>query len=238
MQAKPDNHPDSKRGRTRDKLLISAQTLLMDHSAANLGLRQIATHAGVVHATFYNYYPDVPALIADLAALLGASHAAAIAGLFQGTHDPALRFARITRHTLRIVALQPGYGRLMFDVGLPPDQLGGSMRMGLKFDLGQGAARGHFAIADLELATSVIAGAISGLALDLHRGHLRPETIDPATDVLLRHLGVEPAEANRLAFEPITFPPIPEMPMRWLALPAALAAAQQWQSTPISPAED
>ena len=52
------NRPGSKRERTRDQLLVSAQSLLMEAGTAALGLRQITTHAGMVHASFYNYYPQ------------------------------------------------------------------------------------------------------------------------------------------------------------------------------------
>ena len=97
------NRPGSKRERTRDQLLVSAQSLLMEAGTAALGLRQITTHAGMVHASFYNYYPDVAALIGDLGELLGATHAAAMATPGQDGDDPAARFARITRQTLRIV---------------------------------------------------------------------------------------------------------------------------------------
>jgi AcrR family transcriptional regulator len=30
----------------------------MEAGTAALGLRQITTHAGMVHASFYNYYPQ------------------------------------------------------------------------------------------------------------------------------------------------------------------------------------
>ncbi len=192
----------------------------MEHSAAGLGLRQITTHAGLVHATFYNYYLDISALLADLAELLGATHAVAMAGLFEGSEGPAVRFARITRQTLRIVALQTEIGRLMFDVGIPADRLSTELRLRLQLDIAEGAGRGIFRVADPNLAASAIAGAIFGIALDLHRSILPHAKIDAATALLLTHLGLEPAEAERLAHEPIEFPPLPEMPMRWLALPA------------------
>lgn len=214
-----DSLPGTKRARTRDQLLVAAQTLLMEQSAAALGLGQIAAHAGLVHATFYNYYPDVPALIADLAELLGASHAAAIAGTCAGLDDPARRFARVTRQTLRMVAGQPGFGRLMFDVGLAPDRLASELRLRLKCDIAEGVARGQFAVAETDLVTSMIAGAITGIALDLHCGTLRPMAIDPATALLLSQLGLALADAEALAHEPVVFPPPPALPMRWLALP-------------------
>jgi len=216
-----DSHTlrNSKRARTRDQLLVAAQSLLMTHTGAALSIRQITDHAGVVHATFYNYYHDVAALIVDLGELLGASHAAAVAGFNLDLTDPALRFARITRQTLRMAASESGFGRLIFDVGLPADVLVSELRLRLKLDLAEGAKLGCFSFADLDLTASLVSGAISGLALDLHRGHLPITAIEPATARLLQMLGLDPTYAELLSNEPVSFSPAPELPMRWLALP-------------------
>jgi len=215
----------SKRARTRDQLLVAAQALLMTHAAAGLGIRQITDHAGVVPATFYNYYPDIAALVADLGELLGASHAATIARLHLDLADPAQRFARITRQTLRTVATEPGFGRLIFDVGLPADSLVSELRLRLKLDLAEGVQLGRFAPADLDLTASMVSGAISGLALDLHRGVLPISAIEPATARLLQGLGLDPTAAEALAQEAIEVPAPLSLPMRWLALPPVLRPA-------------
>ena len=222
MKIKIDSLLGSKRERTRDQLLVSAQSLLMSEGAAALGLRQITTHAGMVHASFYNYYPDVAALIADLGELLGATHAAAMAIPGDEYDDPAVRFARITRHTLRIVAEQQGFGRLMFDIGLPTDRLAAELRLRLKMDIEEGVTAGLFSVTDVDLATAIVAGAITGLALDLHRGVLSFANIDTATAQLLTYLGLDTAEAERLAHAAFDCPPTLELPMRWLALPPVL----------------
>lgn len=221
MKSKVDSLSGTKRERTRDQLLVSAQSLLMHEGAGALGLRQITTHAGMVHASFYNYYPDVAALLGDLGELLGATHAAAMAMPSEGDEDAAARFARITRHTLRIVVEQADFGRMMFDIGLPSDRLASELRLRLKMDIEEGVAHGLFTVADVDLATSIVAGAITGLALDLHRGVLGFDKIDPATAQLLKYLGLDAAEAERLAHAAFDFPPPPQLPMRWLALPTS-----------------
>ena len=209
----------SKRARTRDQLLAAAQSLLMTHTAAALGIRQITDHAGVVHATFYNYYSDIAALIADLGELLGASHAATIAGLTLDLADPALRFARITRQTLLMVATEPGLGRLIYDVGLPADSLVAELRLRLLLDLAEGQRLGRFALSDLDMTASMVSGAISGLALDLYRGSLPITAIEPATTRLLEWLGLAPETAAALGYEAVAFGPTPALPLRWLDLP-------------------
>ena len=133
-----------------------------------------------------------------------------------------MRCARITRQTLRIVAEQQGFGRLMFDIGLPTDRLAAELRLRLKMDIEEGVTAGLFTVADVDLATAIVAGAITGLALDLHRGVLSFANIDTATAQLLTYLGLDGAEAERLAHAAFDFPPTLEWPMRWLALPPVL----------------
>jgi AcrR family transcriptional regulator len=209
----------TKRERARDQLLVSTQSLLMEYNASALDIRQITTHAGMPHASFFDYYPDVPALIGDLGELLGATHAAAMIALGNSRDDPAVRFAQNTRQTLRIAAQQPVYGHLMFDVGLATDRLGSELLLRLKFDIGDGVSRGIFVAADIDMAASMVAGAISGLALDLHRRVLSVGKIDVATAKLLIFLGLDRSTAELLSCAPIDFPPPPDLPLRWLALP-------------------
>jgi hypothetical protein len=164
----------------------------------------------------------VAALIGDLGELLGATHAAAMAMTGDDHDNPAVRFTRITRQTLRIVTEQQGFGRLMFDIGLPSDRLAAELRLRLKMDIEEGVTAGLFTVADVDLATAIVAGAITGLALDLHRGVLCSAKIDSATAQLLTYLGLDGAEAERLAHAAFDFPPTLELPMRWLALPPVL----------------
>lgn len=215
------NLQGSKRDRTRDQLLISTQALLQKYNAAELRINQVADNAGLVPASFYNYYPDVTALINDLGELLAATHAAAIAQLVSPNDSPSTRFARITRETLRVVAQQPFFGRLMFDVGLPIDRPDGYLRRSLHSDIEQGITTGTFAAADVDVAVSLASGAIQGIGLDIHRGLIPPAKIDAITARLLIGLGVAAVEAEHLAFTPIPTLPPAELPMRWLALPPA-----------------
>lgn len=220
MKSPPNAARGTKRERTRDDLLVSTQILLQENNAAALRIRQITDHAGLVHASFYNYYPDVSALITDLGELLGATHAITMAQLVSADDSPAKRFALITRATLRIIAQQPFLGRLMFDVGLPILRSGGYLRRSLRFDIEQGITLGDFDVNDIEIVVSLVSGAIHGVALDLHRGAFPSAKIDSATERLLIGLGVETAAAAQLAFAPLPVLPPTELPMRWLALPS------------------
>jgi AcrR family transcriptional regulator len=225
MPPTPSPPLSDRRARTRDDLLVAAQMLLMTQSAGSLGIRQIATAAGMVHGTFYNYYPDIDALIDDLAGLVFASHAALVLDLRAGAEDPAVLFARVTRQTLRFVPDSPAFSRLLFDAGLPVDRFLAGLRAAMAGDISAGARQGLFAVPDVEVAVSLTAGAILGVALDLHRGSLPVSAIEPATARLLESLGVTRDRAAELVAEPLPVVLAPVSALRWTAVPPLLREA-------------
>lgn len=207
-----------KRARTRDQLLAAAQDLLLAQSAASLGIRQITAKAGVVHATFYNYYPTVEALIEDVASLMQASHGQLVARLRERADDPAELFALTTRQTLRVIPAEPAYGRLLFYAGLPVDRFVSGLRATMQADVFDGIKRGVFQVEDRNIAVSMIAGSVLGLALDLHRRTLATKAIEAATAELLVSLGVTRKRAQKLATADVAFMSPPKLPLGWLAL--------------------
>lgn len=220
MENIPIGRYKSKRDRTRDDILVAAQILLKKYNVSDIKIRQITEIAGLVHSSFYNYYSDVDELISDLGSLLGATHVSEMTKIVSVNDGPAIRFARITRQTLRIVLQEPFFGRLMFDC-LPIDRLVTELRLSLIRDIQEGASLGIFEVPDIDVAVSLTSGAIMGLALDLHRGSFPPSKIDDATLRLLVGLGLAPSEAARLALEPFDAPRPPELPLRWLSLKRA-----------------
>jgi AcrR family transcriptional regulator len=206
----------SKRARTCDQLLVAAQELLMEQRATSLGIRQVTTRAGMVHATFYNYFADIEALLVNLSALVFAAHAGLVAPFRATIGDPAMLFATITRQTLRCLADEPGHGRLLFDSGLPIDCFVTGLRAAMEADVAEGIRQGVFTVPDAAIATSMVTGALLGLALDLYRGLLPPSAIEPTTARLLELLGVGPSRAHDIAHAPVAFRTAPALPLRWL----------------------
>jgi AcrR family transcriptional regulator len=204
----------------RDQLLAAAQTLLAEHTAGSLTIRQITNAAGMPYGSFYTHFSSVDALIADLARLIFTSQEILVDRLKHAIPGPAEAFATITRQTLRIVTDGPGYGRLLYDAGLPLDWFMSGMRGTMSADVSEGGRWGLFQIADPDVTISLVAGAIIGAALDLHRGVLQRADIERVTERLLRFLGVGAEDARRLAHAEMVFTPPPPLPLRWRDLEA------------------
>jgi AcrR family transcriptional regulator len=213
-----DDKKPGKRARTRDQILIAAQQVLMEGSAADLGIRQVAERAGLVHASFYNYYADISALLDGLADLLFTSHALTVAPVREGLSDHAQLFAATTRQTLRLVPEAPAFARLLFESGIPADRLLLALQGPLRADLRAGAKAGTFDISNIDLAVTMVSGSIMGLAMDLHRRRAKVQAIDEMTLQLLRLLGVPPVKARAAAFAKFAFAAAPPTPLSCKAL--------------------
>lgn len=214
-----------KRARTRDALLAAAQSLLLERPAAAIAISDFAARAGVSHGTFYNYFESIDALLDGLGELVTAAHGLRIATVAASARNDAERFAIKTRQTLRFIARGQDYGRLLFDAGLPIDRLAGALREDLFADINAGAANGAFRIENAKLSASLVAGAVLGAALDLHRGRLPKAAIDDAAAEMLQFLGVSPAAARRAVAISAPFTDPPALPLTWKTLMQPASAA-------------
>lgn len=208
----------TKRDRTRDQILVATQELLLAEGAAALGIRRVATQAGLVHSSFYNYYADIGALLDGLASLLVATHLRAVGQVREGVEAPAELFAATTRQTLHIFQASPRYTRLMFDSGIPVDRLSRGLGAHMRQDLRAGIRDGSFQVRDLDVAVTIATGSILALALTHLRRSKRAADMDGLTHELLRMLGVPAARAEALATAKMTFADAPALPMTWKAL--------------------
>lgn len=214
-RSSPENPPGSKRERTRNRLLQSTQELLRDTTAGALSIRDISRHADVSHATFYNYYPSVEALLENLAMLFAFTHGQLVGSVSSQFTQLDEVFGANTRQTLRVMWESPSYGRYFFDAGLRIDHFLGRMRAHLANDLARGKASGVFSTDTSELTLALVTGSIWGVALGLHRGELAESHIELATERLLVTLGVDAERATSIVLQNIPFQPAPTLPLAW-----------------------
>jgi AcrR family transcriptional regulator len=197
--------PVSKRTRTRNALLIAVQQELLAGDASSLSVSGITTRAGVAHGTFYNHFDSLEEALDGVGGCILLEHSRVLDQAVAGARDRAEVFSLSTRQSLGIIAHTPGYGRLMFDSGLPVDRLAAGIRARLHADVLLGMDAGTFKVANPEVTVSMIAGSVLGVSLDLHRGVLPATAIDSSVEPMLRLLGITAQRAARLAHEPHDF---------------------------------
>lgn len=192
--------------------------LLLERGAGAFSISDVAQLAGVAQGTFYNYANSIDELVEVLSELISASLAALRRNAPSADADPVAAFVFKTRLTLGLALQAPDYGRLLFDSGLPVDRLLSALRLDLEADIRSGAASGIFVTADVKLSSSIIAGCLLGVALDLHRGKLPKSAIEATTTEMLVMLGIARSAAQRAAsVRPRAGPP-PVLPLQWLSL--------------------
>jgi AcrR family transcriptional regulator len=196
----------SKRDRTRSALLVAVQELLLGSSATSLSVPRIIGRAGVSQGTFYNYFDSLEDAVDGVWLLLLTEHARVVDQVTRGIEDSAVVVSHSTRATLALATSNAGYGRLLFDSGLPVDRLVGGLRARLGLDVAAGAASGRFRVDDAEVVLSMASGSILGVAIDLHRGCLPLAAIEQTSQRLLRELGLTARAAERIAHLPLDIP--------------------------------
>jgi len=202
-----------KRDHTRADLLIAVQELLLEKTGVHLSIPQIVARADVSQGTFYNYFERLDDILDAVGDLLLHEHARVLDKVTAGSADYAETFARSTRQFLMLFASIPDAGALMFDSGLAVDRLLGGVRSHLHHDLLLGLTAGDFAVSDSEATASMVAGAILGSSLDIHRGRLTISSTPAIIEQLLRALGVSATKATRLSTASQQFIPMRPFPL-------------------------
>lgn len=203
----------SKRLRTRDGLLVATQALLLDKRASEISIREITDRAGVVHATFYNYYRTTGEAFEAVSLLLLAAHGRAIERTVADITDPAERIAASARQTMRIVGADPGLGRLLFDAGLSTAPLLDGIRAQISDDVRVGLEAGRFEVDDLDLVVSAAASVGLGVASDVHQGRLPERSAEAVAVLILGMLGVARGEAQAILARPLPDHQMPALPL-------------------------
>jgi AcrR family transcriptional regulator len=209
-----------KRERTRDRLLIAAQELLLEHQASTISIRQITERADVVQATFYNYYKTREELIVAVGMLIHTVYSADIEHVIADLEEGDEIFAASIRQTFRYITEGPTYGRLIFDAGLPIDRFLLGMRARFKVDLARGIEQGRFRVTSPELALSMVPGSNLAVALDLYRGDLDPKLIPAVIRRNLEQLGVTARRAEKIANTELELISPQPLPLSWISVRA------------------
>lgn len=213
MPKKPPAVRVGKRLRTRDSLLVASQELLLEKPASEISIREITDRAGVVAATFYNYYRTTGAAFEAVNHLLLVAYAGMIERTLAGLTDPAERVAASARQTMRIFSQRPDFGKLLFGSGLSITPVVEGIRVRIADDARAGLEAGRFDFDDLDLVVSAAAGLGLGVAIDVSEGRLPGHSAEGVAAMILVALGVPRDDAQALLERPLADLDMPSLPL-------------------------
>ncbi|MDX3899726.1 MAG: helix-turn-helix domain-containing protein [Sphingobium sp.] len=195
---------ERKRARTRDSLIAAAQQLLAVRSPDAVNVDEIVEIADVAKGTFYNYFNDKDALIREVEAVARALIEQIITAANEDVTDAATRVARAFAAGLGWAVTHQEQARMLMRMTPHFTDPDAAINAGVRRDVHDGLTSERFKSvteeAGVVLVLSVMHGGLNR-ALDLEqRGKVR-QFGAPLSEALLVGLGLERAEAEKLAGE-------------------------------------
>lgn len=190
-----------RREKMRARLIESGLLVIAAKGFDNTVIEDVITHAGVARGTFYNHFPDIPALmlaardaLVDEMLLLTLSAVAEVA-------DPAKACALGLRVALTVSAAYPLLARFSAQTGINASHCSNLVRVLLPPILLKGMAMGRFLQMPVTLAVDCVAATF---AMSLQRQAAgEKDPFDAIIAAVLRLLNVPADEALSLAQLPV-----------------------------------
>jgi len=181
--------PSDRRERTRGGLLWAAFELIGDERGLRVRIEEVCAVARVSRGTFYNYFPSLEALFAELWLQLVDEQSALVSAATGGLVGATERTGAAIRCFLGRARLEPRWGWAMVNLATTGMIFGVDAFAHTLEGVDQGIASGEFDIPDARAGRDIIAGAVL-VAMVTQLREATPETY-PATiaDLALRSLG-------------------------------------------------
>lgn len=194
----------ARKARTREALVTAAQALLAE-GRTEASIEEVTRRADVGFGSFYNHFPDKAALWDEALAAALEAHGERVAQAAGGLTDPAEVLCVGLRSTGRLAHQHPRVAALLLHTPLAKVLAGGGLVDRLRHDVEAGVAAGRLRVASVDVAVAVAAGGMVALLGMLAQNPARPleDLVDDLAARLLIALGVDAAEAERLATLPL-----------------------------------
>lgn len=192
----------NRREKTRAKLLESA-LLVFAQKGPHAVIEDVIAQAGMARGSFYNYFRTNEDLLAAVAGEIHNELVRAIDPVVQRCADPAERIACGSRLLLYAVLRFPLFAAFVTRLPVP---IANQSLLGLLFverDLALGIAARRFRHINQQLAADVVISMVLGAACAAANEPVQRGYVDDSVRALLRALGMDDAEAARVATLPL-----------------------------------
>lgn len=197
-QARPEGDRawnEKKKERTRSQLLDAAARLIAERGIDGTTVNDIVTEAAVAPGTFYNYFPALDAMLAEMAGSLRDEIAVNSAQRAKA-RDPGSRLAQVLRAHLARARGDASWARLVVRfAAVPALEVRAALLHGLEDDIIDGIGKGQFSAEADEAAMDLVIGALLAGFERVAEGHVAPDYDRHLTANILRGLGMVSAAA-------------------------------------------
>lgn len=180
----------------------AALRVFAEKGSSEISVSELAEAAGVARGTIYNNLGSTEHLFEQVASQLAKEMNQKVVASYTGIEDPAQRIAVGIRLYVRRAHEEPHWGRFLTHFALRSEALPAFLDGPLVQDVVLGIERRRYTLPREQLfgAVGIIAGSTLSAILMVQEG-LRTwrDAGTDAAELVLKALGVEPAEARRLA---------------------------------------
>lgn len=207
------NRNQRTRIRNRGKLLLAAQSIIIESGIKMLNPRKITEKADLGLGTFYNHFKTIEDVVNNIIELIIQHHFLETIDYTRGLSDPAEIFAFATRFSLGKFLDSEDWRRLVLDSGIWIEKLFSAIVQRALEIIQRGISTGRFKVDQIDLLMSMLRGSGIMVAIDMRNGDLAVEMEKEFTIFYLKMLGIEKAEAIDICSRPlppfsITKPPL------------------------------
>lgn len=194
-----ENRGTRQRARTRAALVEAAHRVVARKGSDAATIAEITEEADVGFGSFYNHFPSKEAIVEAVVEDSLEQHGAALDRLLQDVEDPAEVFAASVRLTVAIGERDPVWGWFIVRVGLSEPALATTLFPRVVRDIERARAARRFKVPDVPLAATCVAGAVRAVIRARLDGALDGTAGEHLAERMLVMLGMEQAEAKRVA---------------------------------------
>ncbi|MFD6893789.1 TetR/AcrR family transcriptional regulator [Rhodococcus sp. NPDC060086] len=192
-----------RREKTRARLIDAARTLVAERGVDAVGLSDITEAADLGVGTFYNYFQSRDEIVEAVAEASIESLGARMDLMTAGMDDAAEIFSSSLRHLVRHAISDPLWGWFVVRLGVAHPKLIDILGPRAARDLRQGVDAGRFTIADVDMTTACVFGALLSTLHYVISAPVQDGIDEVFAQAMLCMVGVTPGEARDIAARPL-----------------------------------
>lgn len=201
-QKAPNRH-DRRKAETRARLLAAARELFAEQGVGATRTGEITERADVAAGSFYNHFEDKDEIVDTLLRDIAEGQGVLMDELTASIDDAAEVVSCAHRHFVRLAAEDKVFGQLTIRLDASHRLMTEALGHRAARDIQGGIDAGRFTVVDPVAAVFQTGGALLGTIRGVVEGALGEGADEAHAAGILRMLGVESAEAERIASQPL-----------------------------------